>query len=282
MKYILLIFIIFCFTFCGESSDHINNENLLDKPVGGAGSVCVYNNAYQENYEPDAVSYILDNAQDSYVLLEPFENGITQSLVDQIKANGNEVGAYISIGTGENWRDDFDDLEPFLVAKQWGDWEGEYFVNVTNTGAVAIMKKRIDQLSALGFTWVEFDNMDWVHDDDYRSIYGFEATVQDGIDYSNELCDYVHSLGMKCMAKNTTSGVSRFDGVLYESYADDKNWWETSGTRIFLSSGKLVIINHYGEERCDQVYADYLNDYGVGLSFICEDVVSKAYIHYND
>lgn len=264
----------------GDDEGDGSSPDLTTQPTGGDGAVCVYNHAYQENYDPDPLSLILSEAQDSYILVDPYE-GVTATDITTIKANNNQVGAYISIGTGENWRDDYSELKPYLVSKQWGEWDGEYFVNETTTGIVDVLKKRIDWLAEIGCEWVEFDNMDWVFDDDLRSEYQFEVTIAEGIAYSNTLCDYVHSKGMKCMAKNTTEGVSQFDGVLYESYTDDKNWWDTSGAKDFLGAGKLVIINHYGESQCNKVYADYLEYYGDGLSYICEDEALKAYQHYN-
>ncbi|WP_258099762.1 endo alpha-1,4 polygalactosaminidase [Marinoscillum pacificum] len=263
---------------CG--GDEPSEPDLEIAPIGGVGAVCVFNHAYQENYDPDPISLILSEAKSGYVLIDPYEN-VSEEDIARIQAQGNEVGAYISIGAGENWRDDFNELKPFLVTKQWGDWEGEYFVNETTTGIVDVLKKRVDWLAEIGCDWVEFDNMDWVFDDDYRSAYGFNVTVEEGIAYSNTLCDYVHSKGMKCMAKNMTEGVSQFEGVLYESYSDDKNWWDTTGAKEFLSEGKLVIINHYGESQCNKVYADYLEFYGDGVSYICEDENTKSYKHYN-
>jgi hypothetical protein len=84
------------------------------------------------------------------------------------------------------------------------------------------------------------------------------------------------------MAKNTVDSFENFDGVLYESYHNDKNWWDTKGTKSFLDAGKLVIINHYNESDCDGVYAWYKSFYHTEkLSFICEDVATKKYKHYN-
>ena len=101
----------------------------------------------------------------------------------EIKAIGNEVGAYISIGTGEDYRSDFSQLQAFLVNEQWGQWPCEYFVNETTTGVLAIMKARIDSLASWDCDWVEFDNMDWVFDDDLREQYNFQVTIDEGIAY---------------------------------------------------------------------------------------------------
>ncbi len=263
------------FAACGGDS-----EVATDPPVYNQ-AIPVYNQAYQENFEADKIGDILANARNAYVLLDPFQNGIPNSIAP-IKANGNQVGAYISIGTGENWRADFPALRPYLVTRVWDQWAGEYFVNSTTTGIIDVMKARIDKIANWGCDWVEFDNMDWIYDEDYRTTYGFQATQAEGIAYYQELCAYVHEKGMKCMAKNLTNGASDFDGVLYESYHDEKNWWDVSGAKRFLNAGKLVIINHYNETDCDKVYADYKEIYGDNLSFICEDANSGKYVHYNE
>ncbi len=144
------------------------------------------------------------------------------------------------------------------------------------------MKSRIDKIANWGFDWVEFDNMDWIYDADLRAIYGFQVTEAEGISYYQELCEYVHSKGMKCMAKNTVENAANFDGVLYESYHDDRNWWDQSGAQSFLDEGKLVIVNHYNETNCGQVYAKYKGIYNENLSFICEDANLQKYVHFNE
>jgi cysteinyl-tRNA synthetase len=213
------------------------------------------------------------------VIIDPFEDDIASSIA-ALKANGNQIGAYISIGTGETYRDDYDEMKEYLVTTPWGEWPDEFFVSST-AGVIDIMKARIDQVASWGFDWVEFDNMDWAQDDDLRLIYQFQVTYEESIAYYQELCDYAHEKGLKCMAKNTVEEADSFDGVLYESYNDDKNWWDASGAKGFLAANKLVIINHYNEGQCDQVYADYKVTYGSGLSFICEDTDLKMYVHYN-
>ncbi|WP_168769235.1 endo alpha-1,4 polygalactosaminidase [Yoonia maricola] len=242
----------------------------------------VWNQAYQENTEADTVSQIVSQARDAYVLLDPFSEGFgadPAAIVSELQSNGNEVSAYISIGSGEDWRDDFEDLNPYLVTRQWGDWEGEYFVSDT-AGALPIMKARVDRIASWGFDWVEFDNMDWVYDDEYRAEYGFSATIPEGAAYYQALCDYVLSKGMACMAKSTVDEAGSFDGVTYESYPDDRNWWDQAGAKSFVAAGKLVVIVHYDEPNCAQVRDEYQAIYGPDLSFICEDPRVGGYVHF--
>lgn len=280
--FLTLILGVLSFSACGGDDD--NDDPIIivtEKPEGSEKAKAVYNQAYQENFNEDKIDDIILNARNAYVLVDPFQDHVPASIA-AIKAEGNEVGAYISIGTGEDWRDDFAAMEPFLVSQQWGQWAGEYFVDETTTGVLVIMKARIDKIAAWGCDWVEFDNMDWVDDDDLRAQYDFHATKAEGVAFYQALCDYVHLKGMKCMAKNTVDGADDFDGALYESYSDEKNWWDEGGAKSFLTAGKLVIINHYNESNCDQVYADYMAIYGSDLSYICEDSGEQKYVHYNE
>lgn len=268
-------FLLVLFFSCTSNDDGTDNP-----PSGNNNAKAVYNQAYNENFDADSISSILINANDAYVLVDPFLDNVTEHIA-QIKANGNEVGAYISIGTGENYRNDFVTMEEYLVATPWGQWPDEFFVNSTTTGIIDLMKVRIDKIADWGCDWVEFDNMDWIYDDELRTTYGFVVTEAEGIAYYQELCDYVHSKDMKCMAKNLVENASDFDGVLYESYNDEKNWWEVSGAQNFVDAGKLVIINHYNEVNCDDVYDEYKTIYGNSISYICEDANLEQYVHYN-
>ncbi|WP_282117505.1 endo alpha-1,4 polygalactosaminidase [Cellulophaga baltica] len=282
MKYFLIISLLLSIFSCSseENTRSADPEDDTGTPLISS-AIPIYNQAYQENFEADKLSTILDNAKNGYVLLDPFQEAVTDYLA-AIQANGNQVGAYISIGTGETYRDDYEQIKPYLVATPWGEWPDEFFVKETTTGVLEVMKARIDKIAAWGFDWVEFDNMDWAFDDEARSTYKITASKSEAIAYYQELCAYVHSKGMKCMAKNRVEDATDFDGVLYESYTDEKNWWDQSGAQSFLNAGKLVIINHYNEKSCGEVYSEYKGIYNDDLSFICEDAILKKYVHYNE
>lgn len=246
-------------------------------------AITVWNQAYQENTQADTLAMITAQARDGYVLIDPFMDEVRPDVaatVGRIQANGNQVSAYISIGTGEDWRDDFAALQPYLVSQQWGEWPGEYFVSNPNEAVVAVMTARIDQVASWGFEWVEFDNMDWASDDDTRADYQIAATHADSVAYYRALCDYVRQQGMRCMAKSTVEGADLFDGVTYESYPDEQNWWDHGGASQFISDGKLVVVVHYDEADCAGVLADYQAIYGPSLSFICEDPAANGYVHF--
>lgn len=257
-----------------------SDDDLRDSDEAHKTLISAYNQAYQENYKEDDIEYIVNHASHSYVLLDPFSQDDISDYVDEIKANNNEVAAYISIGTGENWRADFDEMTPFLVREQWGAWAGEYFVNDTKTGIVEIIKKRIDKIADMDFDWVEFDNMDWAFDEDSRNDYGFSVSINDSIEYYNLLCDYAHQKGLKCMAKNLTSSIESFDGVTLESYTDHKNWWNEDQLKALVDHDKIVVIIHYNEKNSDAVFEYYTEIYGQSILFMSEDIDLKKYKHY--
>ena len=68
---------------------------------------------------------------------------------------------------------------------------------------------------------------------------------------------------------------NNFDGVLYESYHNEKDWWDHAGAQSFLDAGKLVIINHYNESQPNAVYKEYIELYNEGISYICESTEEK-------
>lgn len=245
-----------------------------------AAPITVYNQAYIENHQADKVADIKNQAKNAYILLDPDQENIAQ-LIKDLKANNNQVGAYISIGTAEAWRSDFAQMQPHLVKQAWQQWHNEYFISEVAEAIYDVMQTRIDRLGFLEFDWVEFDNMDWAFDDKLRKKYGFLVTKDQSISYFQEQCDYVHQYDMKCMAKNMPEHIDLFDGITFESYEDDKNWWDVDAAKKIATSGKLFIIVHYGSTNCATVYKEYLAIYGDQVSFICEDTNQKQYIHYN-
>ncbi len=238
----------------------------------------VWIQAYQENFKADSVPDIVAHARNSYVLLDAFDSEAARAAIPQIKKNGNIVSLYMSVGTGEMWRNDFELLKPFLVKKTWGQWKGEYFVDQISDGLIEIMKKRIDQMAAWGADMVEFDNMDWAFDDANRRRYKFKVTVEEAIAYYQALCTYARSRGLQCMAKSTTRGAEDFAGVTYESSPDEKQWWPQKELQDFLAQGKIGIVVHYNEKDPDAAVKWYRDRYGKSLRVIIESVSKKRYV----
>ena len=248
--------------------------------IGLPQPMCVWNEAYQENYAADTVAEILSSARSCYVLIDPFANTEARGAIGQIQQNRNLVGCYISTGTCEDWRDDYAAMKPYCVSKQWGEWPGEFFVDRTDPALVALMEVRLDKMAAWGCNMVEFDNMDWAFDSANRTQYGVTATSAQGESYNQALCAYAHANGMGCMAKSSAQGAANFDGLTVESAPGNLDWWESAHMQGMLSSGKIGIVVHYDETDCAGVRTTYQSKYGSKLSFICEDRALKKYRHF--
>jgi len=265
---VLLLILTFYFTGCAFPQ------------LEGFQSPALWNQAYQENWNADSVVDILAGARDSYILLDPFDSPEARDAIPAIKARGNTVAVYISVGTGEDWRDDFDALNTSLVEKFWGEWPGEYFIDTISEDVLSVMKARIDKASAWGADFIEFDNMDWAFDDSARKKYGFHITEEESLAYVNQLKDYASSLGISCMAKNMTEGVESFAGVTYESASGNREWWEPDDLRAFLAEDKLCIVFHYKERHPEKALDYYREQYGDKLLVLIETRNARGYLHY--
>ena len=126
---------LFCFALILISSLSARNTSLGT----GFQVTSVWNHAYQENWNTDSLEDILAGARDAYVLLDAFDDPDARAAIPAIKAKSNIIGVYISVGTGEDWRDDFNRLEPYLVERHWGDWPGEYFIDRIGDEVLAVM-----------------------------------------------------------------------------------------------------------------------------------------------
>ena len=195
-----------------------------------------------------------------------------------LQERDNTIGFYVSVGTCEDWRDDFDALrsDGACSSQEWPEWRGEFFITDV-AAATPHMLARIDTLAQWGCDYVEFDNMDWAFDSD--ETYEINVGPAAAAAYNTALCARVHELGMLCMAKSTREGAESFDGMTVESYSDDRDWWESQHMQSTLDAGQLGIVFHYGERECDVVEEDYRATYGDGIAFLCEDPGVGGYRH---
>lgn len=253
---------------------------------------CFYNTAYEENNFLDKHDYALNTAKNCYILIDIDnfdDNKAVINYTNALKINNNTIGCYMSVGTVEDWRSDFKQFVKGqdYQSKEWPEWQGEYMIKSGSDGkitdnTISLMKKRIDKFSQIGCEYVEFDNMDIDEDNDMTNIKGSAMR-----DYNIELCNYVHSSHMKCMAKNTgPSDIDddKFDGLTVESYPKELNWWGLEHALQFTSNDKPFMISHYKEKTVDdclEIWAYYRTTYNNSdLGFVCSQYETKHYIHF--
>lgn len=258
-----------------------------------ADAKCFYNLAYEDNNRLDTLDDTLKMTKGAnggcYVLVDTDNfGGSAASSIASLRANGNTVGCYVSVGTVENWRSDFKKFVKGVdyQVKGWPEWPGEYMIKAGSDGnptpsTSALMKNRISKFASLGCQYVEFDNMDIDEGNTMTNIPGSAMR-----EYNMDLCKHTKAMGMKCMAKNTGPSDADddvFDGLTVESYPTQKNWWGTAHTKNFIQAGKPVMISHYDEatkRKCTSVWAYYKLKYGSAIGFVCSDDETDQYNHF--
>lgn len=245
-------------------------------PTSPAEPVCFWNAAYVEHGEPDAVSDVLARARGCHVLLDPFDSEAARDAIAALHDADNTVVCYVSVGTCEDWRDDFDDVAPFCTDREWGSWPGEFFVD-DPAGIGPRMLDRFAHAAAWGCDLVEMDNMDFASEADR---YGLDVTEAEADDYVRSLCDGARDLGLGCMAKNgRPGGDDGFFAGTFESFPDDLDWWAHDTLQSFVDAGQPATVVHYREQRCEDVTRFYRLRYGSGVSVLCSRDDGRGYAH---
>eukprot|EP01134_Creolimax_fragrantissima_P004093 CFRG4093T1 len=93
------------------------------------------------------------------------------------------------LGSAEDWRDDFEKLEPF-TDRPYPKWKGEYLYKEPVHHTVhSLMEKRFDKAKALGCYGIQLDNTDQIRKDECY-LHSMEARVRErglAIAYTNNL-----------------------------------------------------------------------------------------------
>jgi len=61
----------------------------------------------------------------------------SQASINAAKATGAKVMCYISAGSAENWRDDFQQFPKSVVGKAYEGWPGEWWLDTRNIQALS-------------------------------------------------------------------------------------------------------------------------------------------------
>lgn len=159
--------------------------------------------------------------------------------------NGIRVLCYISMGTLEEWRPDAGDYPPEIIGNEWGDWPGEYFVDIRRIDLLApILEARLDMCASKGFDAVEPDNIDSYGNS--SDVSGLPLTLDDQRSFDLWLANAAHERGLAIGQKNvpelTGDLVATYDfAVTEDCVADD--WCEEVAP--YLDANKPVFAIEY-------------------------------------
>jgi len=183
---------------------------------------------------------------------------VASSYVAAAADQGSSSWCYLSVGSVEDWRDDYEDLVALddaerdagregIIGNEYSGWAGEWWLNV---GAyelfMPIMEARLDVCADKGFALVEYDNMGIDPDS------GFNTSQADVEEYVEALLQATNDRGMGGIHKNATNLVHLepgFDALLLESCV----LWDFCGeAQPYLDSGKPVWNAEYPESWDEQ------------------------------
>lgn len=120
------------------------------------------------------------------------------SEIRSLTARGVKTICYVSVGTVENYRDDYNTFPASVIGKTYGDWPDEKFLDIRQIDVLLpIMTARFQRCSDMGFDAVEPDNMDV-----YLNDSGFQITAAETITYLKLLADIAHGMNMEIGQKN--------------------------------------------------------------------------------
>lgn len=115
-------------------------------------------------------------------------------IISDISSAGSTTIGYLSIGSAEKFRDDYDLLKP-LAPKKMSGWN-EYWLDLNRYEEILpIMKKRLDEIKKKGFGGVYFDNFD---------VHGNYDRVSQEINeyYALQLVNYSREIGLTYVGAN--------------------------------------------------------------------------------
>lgn len=162
-----------------------------------------------------------------------------------LKARGVRTVCYISVGTAETYRDDWDDIPPNLMGPILEDWQDERYLDIRDRARLLpIMLKRVETCAAKGFDAVEPDNMD-LYDNDV----GFPITAEHQLAYLSDIAGMAHGLGLAIAHKNAEELVPDLVGLF--DFAMAEQCWKKERCDLFLpyvEAGKAVLDAEYTDE----------------------------------
>ncbi|HKO53929.1 MAG TPA: endo alpha-1,4 polygalactosaminidase, partial [Polyangiaceae bacterium] len=164
--------------------------------------------------------------------------GTVRRLHDQ----GRVVVCYVSVGTAESYRADYESFPTAAMGKALVDYPDERWLDHRNSTVRSLMAARLQLASLNGCDAVELSSLQ-AHGEDS----GFPLTPADQLDYARWLLAECHRLGL-------SAGVSTSDDLVAPLVAD-ADWGSTAECLVnadcrawqpFVAAGKAVFVIEFG------------------------------------
>ncbi len=188
----------------------------------------------------------------------------TAATVQHFKDQGKIVIAYLSVGSAETFRDDYNDFPSQVLGTIYEGFEDEKWLDITNIDAIApILRARFDMIANKGFDGIEPDNING-----YQNNTGFNLTETDAINFSRWLINEAHIRGLHIGQKNAEeiipTMVTDYDWLLFEdAYSEN---FETTA-QPYITANKAVFMTEYKDQMTETTF----------LNTVCPDALSNSY-----
>ncbi|MEM9249156.1 MAG: endo alpha-1,4 polygalactosaminidase [Pseudomonadota bacterium] len=168
--------------------------------------------------------------------------------IADLKARYVKTVCYVSIGSAENFRDDYETFPAAVLGADYYGWPDEKYIDIRALDVVMpIMQARIDDCAARGFDAIEPDNMStWDNDT------GFPLTRADQIAYITAIAEYARSQGLEVAQKNAPEFVDELHGLFDFAIVEACFQWDFCDMYgPYLAAGKDVLAAEYPETGID-------------------------------
>lgn len=192
--------------------------------------------------------------------------GTSAGTVAALRARGLRLACYVSVGTAETYRPDYDRLKP-LAGNRLASFPDERWLDVRAVGRLTpIMAARFRMCRDKGFESVGFDNVTGYLPE---SRSGFPLTKAHELRYLRRLAAEVHAQGLSIGINDSppviTELADTLDWVLNESCL---RFGECAALRPFIDRGKAVfVIEYVSDPARRRDFCEQARTHGIGLIF---------------
>ncbi|RUS60557.1 endo alpha-1,4 polygalactosaminidase [Pseudorhodobacter sp. E13] len=191
-----------------------------------------------------------------------------------LRAAGTKVMCYVSVGTLETYRADFDAFPAKAIGKGLPDWPEERYIDIRHKAILPLMEQRFQKCKDAGFEGISPDNMDV-----YANESGFDLSEADAVAYVTALAQMAHGMGLLIGHKNAPdlAGAlsAQLDFVITESCW---KWDFCDAYQSYTEAGKPIFDIEYTDDFPD-FDAACLRAREVGISMILKarDLTGETY-----
>jgi len=184
-----------------------------------------------------------------------------EATIAAIQGQGRKVICYFSAGSGEDWRPDYDQIDPAALGEPLDGWPGERWLDFRHPSVLSVMRGRLDLAVSKGCDGVDPDNVDT-----FTQNSGFQLSESDQIAYNRWMANRAHERGLAVGLKNDLDQVDAL--VEYYDFQVNEQCHEYNECDVlqpFVDAGKPVFnveypgsegdANAYAPELCPQALA---------------------------